>query len=172
MGTYTDVSKHGIGAFCFQRKSNGDILPVAYLSRSVSAAEAKYYDLTLGDTGADTRQLELLALIWALDQLSHTLGVQQNVTLWTDHRNILHLAKQGSNSTGMKGNDRLLRWALKLSQWPDLKIRYQPGLRNECADALSRLYSEAKAAAIAALDMENKILSVEEFEDGGSTLWP
>ena len=159
---YTDASKHGIGAFCFQRRGK-DLLPIAYLSRAVSAAEANYWDLTLGDVGADTRQLEMLALVWSLDMLSQTLGISSNVTLWTDHRNILHILKQGSNSTGMKGNDRLMRWALKLSQWPDLKIRYQPGLRNECADALSRLYSQAKIAALAALATQETFLNIEEL---------
>ena len=160
---YTDASKHGIGAFCFQRRGPDEILPIAYLSRSVSAAEANYWDLTLGDLGAETRQLEMLALIWSLEMLSQTLGISSNVTLWTDHRNILHVLKQGSNSTGMKGNDRLMRWALKLSQWPDLKVRYQPGLRNEVADGLSRLYSDAKTAAIAALELDDLFLSVDEL---------
>ena len=95
--------------------------------------------------------------------LSQTLGISSNVTLWTDHRNILHVLKQGSNATGMKGNDRLMRWALKLSQWPDLKVRYQPGPRNEVADGLSRLYSDAKATATAALQLDDLFISIDEL---------
>lgn len=50
---------------------------------AVSAAEAEYWDLALatalGDVGADTRQLGMLALIWSLDMLSQTLGISSNV---------------------------------------------------------------------------------------------
>ena len=115
---HTDASKQALGGFAFQRGPNGEIRPIAYVSRSVKDAEKVYYDLVHKGTGFDVRELELLAVIWVLDELNYFLRTTKGVTLHTDHRNILWLKKQGREGSmpTSKGNDRLLRWALKLDQ--------------------------------------------------------
>ena len=121
----TDASKNGLGAFCFQRVNN-EIHPIAYLSRSVTAAEAKYHDLCMGTAGgSETRQLELLGVVWALDALQNILTGCPRVVLSTDHRNIRHMLVEAQKlHTGVQ-NDRLLRWALKLSSYPNVDIQYR-----------------------------------------------
>ena len=159
----TDASKNGLGAFCFQRVGN-EIHPIAYLSRSVTAAEAKYHDLCMGTAGgSETRQLELLGVVWALDALQNILTGCPRVVLSTDHRNIRHMLVEAQKlHTGVQ-NDRLLRWALKLSSYPNVDIQYRPGIRNEVADCLSRLQDNPSAAAV--LDGPDFLL-VEELPFG------
>ena len=119
---------------------DNEIHPIAYLSRSVTAVEAKYHDLCMGTAGgSETRQLELLGVVWALDALQNILTGCPRVVLSTDHRNIRHMLVEAQKlHTGVQ-NDRLLRWALKLSSYPNVDIQYRPGIRNEVADCLSRL---------------------------------
>ena len=59
------------------------------MSRSVKDMEKKWDDLHLGPEGKDTRQLELLSLLWALEELSNVIGITTgtNVIAHTDHRN-------------------------------------------------------------------------------------
>ena len=146
---YTDASARGIGGFAFQR--DGDLLkPICYVSRSVTDAEKKYHELMMGGEkgcGAEIRQLELLALIFTLDHVSALLGADHHIIVHTDHRNLLYVAKQAAkNGTADRGSGRLLRWALKLDQYSQLDLRYNPGSKNEVADAMSRLHDDDRMA--------------------------
>ena len=137
---YTDASAHGLGVYAFQ-DVNGHRRPIAYLSRSVKDMEKKWDELHLGPEGKDTRQLELLSLLWALEELSNVIGITTgaNVIAHTDHRNLLALVNTSRARSTTAGDARLARWAIRLSQFPDLTLKYQPGAKNECADSLSRL---------------------------------
>ena len=75
---FTDASKFGIGGMAYQ-EIGGEMRPLMYISRSVSDAEKKYEDLLFpANTAAhETRQIELLALIFCLEEVSTTLGVLQ-----------------------------------------------------------------------------------------------
>jgi hypothetical protein len=104
--------------------------------------EKKYCDLfgIHEETGFETRQIETLAIIYVLEELSHLLEGAEHVTVRTDHRNILWL-KQYSKPTG-----RLLRWAIKLSQVTEgVNIEFIKGERNFAADAMSRLHDSTLA---------------------------
>jgi cleavage and polyadenylation specificity factor subunit 1 len=86
----TDASRKAIAGWAFQ-VVDGERRPIAYVSRSVTDAEKKYCDL-LGiheGTGFETRQIETLAIIYVLEELSHLLEGAEHVTVRTDHRNIL-----------------------------------------------------------------------------------
>jgi hypothetical protein len=133
----TDASRHAIAGWAFQT-INGERLPIAFISRSVSDAEKKYCDI-LGiheSTGYETRQIETLAIIYVLEELNYLLEGSQKVTIRTDHRNILWLRDYS------KPNGRLLRWAIRLSQATEgANIEYIKGIDNHTADAMSRLHS-------------------------------
>ena len=146
---FTDASKFGIGGMAYQ-EIGGEMRPLMYISRSVSDAEKKYEDLLFpANTAAhETRQIELLALIFCLEEVSTTLGVLQGsgITIHTDHRNIVTMFNSAMTKDISGGNDRILRWCIRLSQF-DVKVRYRQGVRNEVADCMSRLYDSEKTAA-------------------------
>lgn len=116
----TDASEKGLGAVLLQRGEDGELHPVAYLSRKLLARERAYA----------TIEKEGLALVWALHKLKPYLcGVKFFVE--TDH-NPLSFIHQMKNS-----NARILRWALSLQDY-DFEISHIKGRQNQIADALSR----------------------------------
>jgi transposase InsO family protein len=112
----TDASIDGLGAVLMQ---GGKV--IAYLSRSLSPAEAKY----------DTRELECLAVIYACENLKPYLQNNRSFVVQTDHRNLKWLMSVRHDS------GRLARWALRLSEYPFV-LEHISGSENEVADALSR----------------------------------
>jgi hypothetical protein len=76
-----------------------------------------------------------------LDELDFLLHGAGGVKCDTDHRNILWLKNHARGDVkASKGNNRLLRWALKLDEYDNVQIRYRTGATNNVADALSRLH--------------------------------
>jgi len=144
---HTDASISAIGGWAFQRSEDGEIHPIAYVSRTVKEAEKAYGDLVDNGAGGETREIELLALIWVLDELDYLLHSAKGVKVDTDHRNITWLRHQAHEAKNGKGNNRLLRWALKLDQYDHIDIRYRRGDMNPVADALSRLHEDKVAYA-------------------------
>ena len=70
----TDASISGVGAVLMQYKEDQKLHPVAYASRSLSAAERNY----------SITELETLAVVWALSSF-HPYLYRQSVTIVTDH---------------------------------------------------------------------------------------
>jgi len=70
----TDASIQGLGAVLSQLQDSGDIHPVAYASRALSATE-KRYAIT---------ELETLAVVWAMSHY-HAYLFGNDVTIYTDH---------------------------------------------------------------------------------------
>ena len=70
----TDTSKHGLGAILSQCQEDNKLHPIAYASRSISAAEANYA----------ITNLETLAVVWAITHFRYYL-YGHNVTVITDH---------------------------------------------------------------------------------------
>jgi len=119
----TDSSNFAIGAILSQKSSTDNTIhPVAYFSRSLSAAERNYpiYDK------------ELLAIVAALETWRHFLkGSALPFIIYSDHRNLLFQKKPE------KMTQRLVRWSLFLSEF-NFKILYRSGSSNGKPDALSR----------------------------------
>ena len=98
------------------------LLPVAYHSRKMNAAECNY----------GVGEKELLAIIDCLRQYFPLLmSLEKPVTILTDHKNLTAF----TSKTVM--NRRQARWALELSELP-FTITYRPGSANSRADALTR----------------------------------
>jgi hypothetical protein len=98
----------------------GEERPVAYCSRQLNAAEAKY----------SVTELELLAFLFAAKQFKcYIYG--RRFTVQTDHRALKWLLNLQDPSS------RLTRWAIKLSEY-DYTVEHRPGTKMRHADALSR----------------------------------
>ena len=119
----TDGSDFALGAVLSQVSYNdGQLHPVAFYSRKFTAAEVNY----------EIYDKELLAIIAAFEQWRHyLLGAQQRITVFTDHRNLLHY------TTTRKLNRRQARWSLFLADF-DFEIKFRPGKLQGKPDALSR----------------------------------
>jgi hypothetical protein len=70
----TDASVKGLGAILSQRQADGQIHPVAYASRALSAQEKRYA----------VTELETLAVVWATTHFRAYL-YGNDVTVYTDH---------------------------------------------------------------------------------------
>jgi hypothetical protein len=70
-----------MGAILLQKKSDGKKHPIAYYSKTLSAAECNY----------DVYDLELLALVSTLDHWHHYLaGSPHKIIIYSDHQNLLY----------------------------------------------------------------------------------
>ena len=121
MVVYTDASEVAIGAVLHQRVNEEEV-PVAFASRRLTDTETRY----------DTRDKELLGVMFALKQWRHYL-LGRKFELRTDHASLEHL--QTMDIRGRKG--RLARWAEELADY-DFTLRHIKGTDNAAADALSR----------------------------------
>ena len=116
----TDASKLGLGCVIEQEFEDGRH-PIRYASRSLNRDEKKWA----------VRELEALAIIWALEE-HRVLIDQTHFVVETDHGSLQWLLE--SNGPG-----RIGRWALRLQEFkPFMTIKYRPGVDNKVADALSR----------------------------------
>ena len=70
-----DASSHGLGAVLLQRQVSGELQPVAYISRAMTATEKRYAQI----------EKEVLAFTWACEQLGYYLtGLKFHIQ--TDHK--------------------------------------------------------------------------------------
>jgi len=121
---YCDASRKGIAAILQQISSlDNKEHPICYISRRLNASEYHY---------AST-ELECLAVVWALDKLSHYVDGSQ-LKLVTDHSALKWIwsVKPGVNA-------RLFRWSLILNPLKDkVTIIHRPGRMHSNVDPLSR----------------------------------
>ena len=98
--------------------------PVAYASRFLNRLEERY----------STNELELLAIVWALEHFKYYL-YGNKFTLQTDHQALLSALK---NNRGNKTyQSRLSRWVDRLLPF-NFTIEHIPGKNMGFADYLSR----------------------------------
>ena len=115
---YTDASDKGFGAYLCQ-VVNDQERPIAFLSKSISASQKKWY----------TNEKEAYAIYWAFVELKHLIE-HRKFTLHTDHRNLLYIVEDNSQ--------KVATWKQLISQY-NFDIEYIKGELNEVADSLSRL---------------------------------
>jgi RNase H-like domain found in reverse transcriptase/Reverse transcriptase (RNA-dependent DNA polymerase)/Integrase zinc binding domain len=109
------------------------ILPIIFLSRTLSPAESKYWPT----------ELEISGLVWVVRKIRHLVEaapLELPPIFYTDHSSSADLATQTSlKSVSVERlNLRLVRASQYLQQFR-IKVYHRPGKTNAVADALSRL---------------------------------
>ena len=75
-----DASSYGLGEVLLQKQVTGQLLPVAYIFRSMTPTERRYAHI----------EKEALAFIWACERLSdYLIGLQFHIQ--TDHKPLVPL---------------------------------------------------------------------------------
>ena len=120
----TDASGFSLGYILGQVDKNGQEYVICYGGRAIRKEELKW----------NTTEKECLAIIEGINSYKHYL-THKPFTIYTDHANLewLHNKKDPSG--------RLGRWALKLQGY-NYVIKHRKGIKNQNADALSRIVYE------------------------------
>jgi transposase InsO family protein len=122
----TDASDVAIGAVLEQIQDNKRVA-ISFKSRSLSQCERNY----------STTEKEALAIIWAVGMFrNYIYGHKCNIL--TDHNPLAQL------KTLRDTHGRIARWFIALQEY-DYEIKYEPGVKNVVADALSRPNTEIAA---------------------------
>ena len=115
----SDASKHGLGCVLLQ-----DGKPVSFASKSLTPTEVGYAQI----------EKELYAVLFACKRF-HQLVYGKHVTVQTDHRPLVAIAKKGLHACP----PRLTCMLLQLSKY-DLDVTYVRGKDIPVADTLSRKF--------------------------------
>ena len=120
----SDASKDGIGAVLLQ-ETNGEWMPVAYASRSMTKAEKNYA----------TIEKEQLGVVFACERF-HVYIYGRKTTVETDHLPLISISKKQL----CDAPPRLQRLLLRIQKY-DLTLEHTPGKQLVVADTLSRSFS-------------------------------
>ena len=132
-----DASSYGLGAVLRQKQPNGDIRPVAYISRALTETEQKYAQI----------EKEALAVTWAAERFQDYL-LGKHFTFETDHKPLVPLLST-KNLDEMP--IRVQRFRLRLMRF-SYSIYHVPGAELCTADTLSR----APVESTGTLEMESE----------------
>ena len=114
----TDASTVGLGAVLIQRNR-----PVCYALHSLTDSERNYALI----------ELELLAIVFAMQRFDQYVFGNKNVTVHTDHQPLESIMKKSL----LKAPKRLQSMMLALQRYP-MTVTYKPGTEQVTADMLSR----------------------------------
>ena len=134
-----DASPFGVGAVLSQFNDNSKERPVAFASRTLSAAEKNYAQI----------EREALALIYGVRKF-HQYLYGREFTLLTDHKPLTSILGSKVGIPTLAAT-RMQRWALTLSAY-HYSIKYRKAKENANADAMSRLPSSPSESELEAND--------------------
>ena len=118
-----DASSFGLGAVLLQRQAEGEMKPVAYISRSMTTTEQRYAQI----------EKEALALTWACERFSdYLIGLDFHIQ--TDHKPLVPLF---SSKSLEELPLRVQRFRLRMLRYR-FTISHIPGKELIIADMLSR----------------------------------
>ena len=103
---------------------DGEERPVAYVSRTLTAAEKNYSQL----------EKEALAIVYAVDKFHYYL-YGRHFIIQSDHQPLSHLFNN-AKAISPTSSSRIKRWSLTLSAY-SYTITHKPGKNLGNADALS-----------------------------------
>ena len=134
-----DASCYGLGAVLLQRQPTGDLQPVAFISRSMTATEQQYAQI----------DKEALAFTWACEHLAdYLVGIEFHIQ--RDHKPLVPLF----NSKQLEELPlRVQRFRMRMMRfW--FTISHVPGKNLTIADALSWALESSPSVADEALQQE------------------
>ena len=129
----TDSSDYVAAAVLSQRGEDGELHPVAFLSKKMTPQECNY----------EIYDKELLAIIRAFEEWHPELAgtpIEDPIKILTDHKNLEYFM------TSKQLNRRQARWAEFLSEF-NFKISYRPGRQGTKPDSLTRRTEDIPANA-------------------------
>lgn len=142
----TDASNTALGAVLSQGEIGKD-KPIAYISRSLNKTEENYA----------TNEKEMLAIVWALDNLRNYLYGAKKIKIYTDHQP-LTFALGNRNF-----NAKLKRWKARIEEYSH-ELIYKPGKSNYVADALSRLKTVSNHLYHSSTDTASEGMAMNSYE--------
>jgi len=122
---YTDASDSGYGAVLSQKDSNRQERVISYISTTLKTSE-KNYSIT---------EKEAATVVWAVKQFRHYL-LGTIFEIITNYNALRWLFTKQQNP-----GPRIACWITQMMEYTFI-VTYQPGRKNQNADALSRMYSE------------------------------
>ena len=128
---YTDASNDCIGAVLVQSCEEKDSIlpevpnekPIYFLSHKLSSSQQKW----------STIEKEAFAVKYALEKMNCFLDGSKFI-IRCDHEPLVHII----NKPSMSNNKKLATWSLYISAY-DCELQYIRGVKNTCADMLSRI---------------------------------
>ena len=122
----TDSSHKGLGYQIYQKDEKTNVKRLCLMGGRATRKSEQSYGIT---------QLEMLCIVYALDQNKRLLMNGKQIEIFTDHVS-LRAFSQLKNATG-----KLQRYAIFLSEFP-IKVTYKPGRSLIGPDFLSRVFTE------------------------------
>ena len=145
----TDASDYAISGVLSQTQPDGSLHPVGFFSRKLTPAEINY----------DIHDKELLAIITCFKEWRHhLLGAQHQISVVTDHKNLLYFA----DSKHL--NRRQARWSMFLTDF-NYRIIYRAGKYGLKPDLLTRRSDFVpKAGDPTIVNQVRSVIPIENFD--------
>ena len=149
---FVDASDTGAGA-CLQQKQDGEVRTIGYVSMAFSTTQKNY----------STIERELSAILFGCTKFkSFIYGIP--FTLYTDHKPLIYMNNMAPH------NSRIQRTLQELSEY-NFNIKYQPGIFNQAADALSRMDTNLDDGNEVKDEIPKELRIFQKVEGGGNSMF-